>query len=777
MLQVTVDEDVPLLRPIARDDRVLAEDVEDGTVDLEVLANDEDPDGTVDDLEVEVEGGAARVLSDGTVRITLDDEEHLLRYTITDRDGLEASAFIHVPSLDGLRADPHLDRGHRGAQRRDGRDPARRSRARVGAARRSSSPRPRRSRRCTPTARTSSRTRPPWCTPPSDGYFGQDAITFEVTDGTGPDDPEGLKATLTLPVTVLPPDNQQPTFIGGQMNVAPGEDPTSLDLAALTTDPDPEDLPGMRYSIVGGAPAGLTRVDQRPDRSRSAPIPPRPRARRRRSTVRIDDGETEPVEGTVVVAVTASTRPLPTANDDTVAEAHQGTTVTRAGPRQRLQPVPRRAAEGRRRGDRDRQRLRRGGGRCRRGEPRRDVRRHDGRALPHPGRDRPTSTAKSRAASSSPCRAGPKRRARRPCRACRTAPWCCRGRRRPTTAPRSRATPCSSTRGDYEKQCAATTCTLDGLTNNVEYNFTVIATNRVGDSDPSAPSETARPDARPDTPAPPTLTFGDRSLNVAWVTPTTPGSPVESFTLEISPAPPSGIAQKTEVDGQLDRVGRASRTASRTRCACRRTTARPTRRAGAGGPPPRSPRVLPSRRPRRAWRACSRWATRRSCRSRGSSPPPTAPTSRGTSCRCCRAAASCARSPSRPRRRARPCRRHVHDRLHVPRAGEQQGGLGRVGRDLRAAARLRRRVRRRRLARRRRNRSLVSYSPAAGNGATAGELRYEYSLNGGGWAALPGNHIGVGCEHQQQQLDPLRAIPQSLRRRCPGSGRACWPAP
>ena len=102
----------------------------------------------------------------------------------------------------------------------------------------------------------------------------------------------------------------------------------------------------------------------------------------------------------------------------------------------------------------------------------------------------------------------------------------------------------SSTRGDYMKTCAATTCTLDGLTNNVEYNFTVIATNRVGDSDRRRRRRRRAPTRVPTRPEPPTLSFGDRSLNVAWVTPTTPGSPVESFTLEISPAPPRASGRR-----------------------------------------------------------------------------------------------------------------------------------------------------------------------------------------------------------------------------------------
>jgi hypothetical protein len=100
------------------------------------------------------------------------------------------------------------------------------------------------------------------------------------------------------------------------------------------------------------------------------------------------------------------------------------------------------------------------------------------------------------------------------------------------------------------RDCKATTCTLDGLTNNVDYTFTVLATNVVGDSDPSPASSPVRPDAKPDMPQPPTLIFGDRSLTVHWDNQLYKDrSPIESVTLEISPAPPAGPTQRSAVVG------------------------------------------------------------------------------------------------------------------------------------------------------------------------------------------------------------------------------------
>lgn len=546
VVQITVSEDVPLLRPIARDDYVQAADVDGGTVDVEVLANDEDPDGTIDDLSVAVAGSQARVLGNGKVRVELDDTDRLITYTITDRDGFEASAFLHVPALSSLpptlistdaievqsgeTVEIPLSEHVRAA---DGGDVVITEAGKVSAVNSDGS---NLVQDQTTLVYTSKK-----------GYFGQDALTFEVTTGSGPDDPNGRKATLTLPITVLPPDNQQPAFVDGQVDVAPGEDAVALDLRALTTDPDPEDLDGMRYEIAGGVPGGLSASVSGQELRVSADSGT-PKGTSARLTIRVDDGETDPVQGTVTVRVTASTRELATANDDIVAEAHQGDTVRVPVLGNDVNPFPETPLKvvnvitetGRGSADVDgdqvavtpdgdffgtmvvRYRVQDATG-----DPDREVE----------GRIRLTVQGKPSVPGTPVVSSVQDRTV--------VLSW---------TPPADNGAAIthyevSSTAGTYQKRCAATTCTLDGLTNNVEYNFTVVAVNRVGPSDPSAPSETARPDARPDTPNPPTLVFGDQSLNVSWATPTTPGSPVESFTLEISPAPPSGIVQKTSLTG------------------------------------------------------------------------------------------------------------------------------------------------------------------------------------------------------------------------------------
>ncbi|WP_203581043.1 Ig-like domain-containing protein [Microbacterium hibisci] len=547
VLQITVADDVPLQKPIARDDYVRAADVEDGVIDLEVLANDEDPDGTVDELELEVADANSRVLADGKVRVTLGDTGRLVTYTITDRDANEASAFIHVPALSSLpptllSTEPiEVKSGEtvelaladyvRSAA---GGEVIITEAAKVTAAHNDGASLVKDQTTLVYTSAA--------------GYFGPDAISFEVTDGTGPDDPEGRKATLTLPITVLPPENQQPTFVNGQMDVAPGEDPTALDLGGLTTDPDPEDAGRIEYEIVGGSPSGMTAAIEG-DELRVGAAPDTKKGTAATIRLRISDGTTDPVEGVVNVRVIASTRELPTANDDVIPEAHQGKTITVPVLANDVNPFPDKpltvtaavveTGEGVPPvidGDQVkvtpnekffgtmvvRYRIQDATG-----DPDREVE----------GRIRLTVQGKPDAPGTPSVSSVQDRTV--------VLSW---------TPPADNGAEIerylvTSTAGNYEKECLATTCTLDGLTNNVKYNFVVVAVNRVGPSEASAPSEEARPDARPDTPAAPTLVFGDRSLNVSWVTPSTPGSPVQNYTLEISPAPPSGISQKQEVVG------------------------------------------------------------------------------------------------------------------------------------------------------------------------------------------------------------------------------------
>lgn len=753
VIQVTVDEDVPLLRPIARDDRVLPADVTGPTVDLEVLANDEDPDGTVAALTVAADDPVAEVRPDGTVRLTLDDEEHLVTYTITDEDGQTASAFIRVPSLEDLpptlitTTGIEVDSGEtvelplsEHVRAAGDRDVVITEAAKVSAVHSDGGQLVKDQRTLVYTS--------------AEGYHGQDAITFEVTDGTGPDDPEGRKATLTLPVTVRPPANQQPSFIDGEMSVAPGEEPTGLDLRSLTDDPDEGDLDGMTYTVVSGVPAGLSatmdgqtlRVGAATDTAKGTQAS---------LTLRISDGETDPIEGTVVVTVTSSTRPLATANDDIVARADQGETIEVAVLDNDVNPFPEtplevvsavtQTGDGRAevRGDRVavtpsatfvgtmvvRYRIQ---------DATQDADREAEGLITLTVQGRPDAPGIPTVSSVQD----------------RTVvlSW---------TPPSDNGSPItgytvSSTRGDYTRPCASTTCTLTGLTNNVEYNFTVVATNAVGESDPSPPSETARPDARPDTPQPPTLTFGDRSLNVAWQTPSTPGSPVESFTLEISPAPPSGVTQKTNVTGNsLVWEGLENGASYQVRVRAHNRAPEPSSWSGwsASEVPARAPEPVAAPSTQRLEPVGNQAQMQVSW----SPPPNNGAAISGYQLDVMRGGAVVRTIDTTATSQAVVIETSTSDYTFRVRASNKAGwgeyGPASAPRRAFVAPDAPTNVSAtpgdRRLA--------VSFTEPNGNGATQSELRYEYSLNGGGWQALPGDRVITGLNNGTSYQVRIRA--------------------
>lgn len=550
VLQITVDEDVPLQRPIARDDAVLIDDIsEELTADVEVLANDEDPDGTVQALELTTDGG--EVVDDGIIRVDITDERRIVTYTITDEDGQAASAFIHVPSTEDLR--PTLKTT--GIEVRSGEtidiplsehvtvlgggSVVITEAEKVSALHSNGDPLVKDERTLVYTS--------------ADRYYGQDAVTFEVTDGAGPDDPEGRKATLTLPITVLPPDNMPPTFANTSMQVGAGDDPQRKDLVSLTDDPDEGDLDGMSYRIVEGGGAGLdASID---GQSLVVSADPDLKGETIDLVIAADDGTNEPVEGTVAVTVTASSRALPVANTDVEESANQGETYRFDVLANDFNPFPEEplrvtlaaveSGTGSVEFDESTVSVTPGAdyvGRMRvayriqdaTNDPDREV---EGqidlivRGAPDAPPGTPTSSGemdrKAVLSWSTPADNG---------------------------APITGYTVRSVSGPSYEKECPSTTCTLEGLTNNVEYRFVVTAHNEVGEGEPSLPSEVIRPDVVPEAPAAPTLEFRDSALLIEWATPHSAGSPVDGYTIGISPAPnsaPSGEKRVGAVNSYL----------------------------------------------------------------------------------------------------------------------------------------------------------------------------------------------------------------------------------
>jgi hypothetical protein len=157
-------------------------------------------------------------------------------------------------------------------------------------------------------------------------YFGPASISFEVTDGESASDPKGRVATLVLPITVTPRQNQPPAFTGGQIDFEPGQSKT-VDLVKLTRYPYAKDQGELAYRVLEPKPDGFTvsldgtkltmRTDDQTKKGSAASV-----------LIGVRDSANEGQSGRIDLAVVPSTRPIAVpAPDSATVRRGQSTTV------------------------------------------------------------------------------------------------------------------------------------------------------------------------------------------------------------------------------------------------------------------------------------------------------------------------------------------------------------------------------------------------------------------------------------------------------------------
>ncbi|AEE46466.1 fibronectin type III domain-containing protein [Cellulomonas fimi] len=555
VLTVTVSDDAAVEPPVARDVVVPAIDTIGRTeVEVDVLAVAQNPSGPLSDLDVEIPGQVADVArvttgSSPKVVVTLVDHAQTLPYILrnsTDPDRRASYAFITVPALGFFSPMPRPKAPE--LRVASGAELAIDLNAQVQVA-------PGRSASISDlTAVTATKSDGSALVVDKDhlrfvsaaGYAGPASITIPVTDASGPGDTTARTAVISLPITVFAVDDHPPTFTPSTIAVAPGEPATSVDLAAFTQGPEGSDGGRETYSfqLTSAIPEGF---QARLDGSVlvvSAPTST-PKGTTGRLEGRLGFGRTGSMDIAIDLKVSASTRLKARVQDFVIGDGAQGrerTVDVLVGsvnpfpetPLQVVSAAVETSGAGTASASSGAVTVRPGAEyvgtmvvryvvRDATGDPDRQV---EGRI---------SVNVRGRPATPTPPRVQEIRD--------RTVvlSW---------DAPDNRGAAITGYRvvaspGGITRACASTTCTIDGLTNDVEYTFTVAAQNAVDWSDPSAASAPARPDAVPDAPGTPALVFGDGQLSATWAAPPQTGSPVTSYTVEISPAPVSGPATIT----------------------------------------------------------------------------------------------------------------------------------------------------------------------------------------------------------------------------------------
>jgi hypothetical protein len=595
-ITVRVGQDAPLLPPLPHDDVVTVEQAIEaaqgtGLVEVNVLANDRDPDGVAADDALSL-GGPVAGWVDGVVTVQVTEEWQIIDYTLTDQDGLTGQAFIIVPGVARV-ATPVLDRAVF--------DPA------VGALEVEAqqtvdirladvvSTQPGRTPKLVDTQVRVTRGSGQVVNVGTVQYTapaepGPDAVTVRVTDADDPASADALVATVSIPVTVTAPAPENPETVqrvaveltAGELQLEPGNS-AQLDLSRyaqvfleswvveagseVAVDPvtgapvpplgaqvtrEPVAGASLTFEKGGGglsAMAGLeTRVDgQTLVAAAQADTPLGQEDVGVTVTAAASDvAGTATATASFRVRVVQTTREPPVAVADTVdGGINLGDTATVAvlandhNPFGAAQPLTVT-----------------------------NVVVVSGQATVEVAGDKVKMTPAATFTGTVTARYTIKDAAGRTASALVTV-TVLGPPDRPTglvvdqtgdgfvvlrwAVPANNGSPLARYEvtgyPSFGQTCTSNVCRLEGLTNGTEYTFTVVAWNAVGPSEESAPSAPARPDRYPNLPAAPSVTRGDQTVEVSWSNPGSSGSPVTSYDVQISPAPATGEAVRRGVTG------------------------------------------------------------------------------------------------------------------------------------------------------------------------------------------------------------------------------------
>lgn len=545
-ITVDVDPDAETVPPLAHDDFVSLADVQGKSeVGVDVLANDEDPDGVPKQLVVSTAEPGVRA-AEGSLTIPVTEKRQLVIYTVTDTDDHVSSAIVIVPGVprpvpgeapeDTDRTPPRL-RTDKVPVRVTAGESVRLALSDYVQVRAGRSPHVTNARTVSAVganATAVSDDRASVTYTAGQTFSGPGSISFEVTDAKGSRDDTALTALLSIPIQVTGVRNIAPTFQGTAVTLQAGAT-TTLPLRPLVSDPDPGDQDQLRFDMVGSRGAVQASIVDGSTLSLRADQD----ARTGRASVdlTVSDGTNRPVRATILVNLVAVDKPLMTVTPAVFPDvdgpvtvditdyvtnpfADEGGTIRLVGPPRVETPGSGTAT---------------GSGTTivvtpadtfhgtmrvsyrvedQTGDPARQV--TGTIELTVIGRpDPPTAvTARSDAPETA------------------LVSW---------TPGANNGSPISefevfwSGGGDSQSCGLVTSCRIDGLTNGVEYRFTVRATNARGPSADSAPSNPVTPKDVPDTPQAPTAEPGDGSVTLSWPVPGTGGGDITRYTVQISP--------------------------------------------------------------------------------------------------------------------------------------------------------------------------------------------------------------------------------------------------